>query len=70
MENSINGAAAKRLHDSIAYFAYNYGDRHALTLAAIAGDLRAFRAAACHITQNFDVRAADLCDLIRTEVTA
>jgi len=54
--------AHERLHAKRDYMAYNYGERHPLTVAAMAGDLAAFKVAGAHITEMMDVCVVGIID--------
>ena len=54
--------ASERLYAKRDYMAYNYGDRHPLTVAAMAGDLAAFKVAGAHVTEMMDVCVVGIID--------
>ena len=55
--------ARATLVSKIPYLDYNYGRYHALTRAAVAGDLEAFLGAGKHETHLTDFCVSDLCDI-------
>ncbi|MCR4158794.1 hypothetical protein NUK34_08005 [Kerstersia gyiorum] len=60
----VKMAVAHRLHSTADYAAYNYGARSKIAKACAAGDARGFMANTDFVTQDIDIKLANLQDFI------